>query len=202
MPPDGFAYPDQPHSRKHGPQGYRDYSSFRDWVRDEFLFRCIFCLRREMWEIGDSEFHLDHFVPVSIAPQLELEYDNLVYSCGFCNECRPEDVLPPRPEAVAYGACVMVDGAGRITALNEDGQLLLDCLGLDEKEFVEWRRRWIRILAAARQQDPDLYTELLRFPDDLPDLRQKHPSGGNTRPEGIAESCLERRRRGELPVIY
>jgi hypothetical protein len=44
--------------------------------------------------------------------------------------------------------------------------------------------------------------ELLAFPDDLPDLATKRPPGGNARPGGIAESCFERRRRGELPEVY
>jgi hypothetical protein len=42
-----FAYADAPHVRKHGPSGYVRYQSYKDWLRDEFAFRCVYCLERE-----------------------------------------------------------------------------------------------------------------------------------------------------------
>lgn len=44
-----FNYPDAPHRRRHGPRGYADYASYRPWLRDEFTFRCVYCLLREQW---------------------------------------------------------------------------------------------------------------------------------------------------------
>ena len=44
-----YKYPDSEHTRRHGPHGYTDYERFREWIRDEFLFRCIYCLHREKW---------------------------------------------------------------------------------------------------------------------------------------------------------
>src|SRR5258708_6259440 len=44
-----FQYPAAPHVRRHGPQGYADAASFRPWLRDEFTFRCVYCLQREVW---------------------------------------------------------------------------------------------------------------------------------------------------------
>ena len=38
--PRPFVYPTSPHPRRHGPAGYEDYDSFKDWLRDEFGFRC------------------------------------------------------------------------------------------------------------------------------------------------------------------
>lgn len=51
-----FEYPSAPLVRRHGPVGYLDYSSFRPWLRDEFGFRCVYCLRREQWEPNLSVF--------------------------------------------------------------------------------------------------------------------------------------------------
>jgi len=42
----------------------------------------------------------------------------------------------------------------------------------------------------------------LGFPDDLPDLASKRPPGGNTRPNGLNQSCFEQRKRGERPDVY
>jgi len=42
--PDPFTYPAQPHVRKHAPAGYKDYTEYKPWLRDEFEFRCVYCL--------------------------------------------------------------------------------------------------------------------------------------------------------------
>jgi hypothetical protein len=44
-----FDYPSLPHARRHGPQGYADYKHYKPWLRDEFSFRCVYCLCRETW---------------------------------------------------------------------------------------------------------------------------------------------------------
>ena len=47
---DPFSYPAAVHVRRHGPQGYADYASYRPWLRDEFAFRCVYCLLRDSGE--------------------------------------------------------------------------------------------------------------------------------------------------------
>ena len=37
-----FDYPTGPFQAKHGPHGYVRYASYKDWLRDEFEFRCAF----------------------------------------------------------------------------------------------------------------------------------------------------------------
>ena len=81
----GFEYPKQLHSRRHGPDGYRDYESYRDWLRDEFMFRCVYCLDREQWNGREAGFHIDHFIPVAMNESRRLDYDNLLYACASCN---------------------------------------------------------------------------------------------------------------------
>jgi len=44
-----FRYTATPHVRRHGPCGYGDVESYRPWLRDEFTFRCLYCLFREQW---------------------------------------------------------------------------------------------------------------------------------------------------------
>lgn len=41
---DVLAYPANSHERRHGPLGYVDYKSYKPWLRDEFTFRCVYCL--------------------------------------------------------------------------------------------------------------------------------------------------------------
>src|SRR5260370_17565036 len=90
-----FQYPIAPHARRHGPRGYPDYSRFRPWLRDEFSYRCVYCLRREQWELSRGIFHIDLFVPAAIDPGLGTDYDNLLYVCASCNFAKGPPVLPP-----------------------------------------------------------------------------------------------------------
>src|SRR6202040_42798 len=82
---DPFVYPSGPHQRRHGPRGYADYESYRPWLRDEFAFRCVYCLIRETWGPLKGVYALDHFLPIASRPDLTLEYDNLLYGCVSCN---------------------------------------------------------------------------------------------------------------------
>src|SRR5205814_9068910 len=38
--------------------------------RDEFTFRCVYCLLREQWGLVRGTFAIDHFLPVAIHPEL------------------------------------------------------------------------------------------------------------------------------------
>lgn len=44
-----FRYPKDLQRRRHGPRGYLRYESYKPWLRDEFRFRCTYCLCRERW---------------------------------------------------------------------------------------------------------------------------------------------------------
>ena len=56
-----YSLPPGPYTRRHGPSGYLDYGRYKIWLRDEFQFRCVFCMHREKWERrGWRIFHVDH----------------------------------------------------------------------------------------------------------------------------------------------
>jgi len=121
-----LAHPSVEPGRRHGPRGYADYRACKPWLRDEFTFRCIYCLTRERWyPSGHEEFGVDHVKPVSAAADLIVDYDNLLYACSSCNRNR-----------------------------------------------------------------------------QAADLASKRPPGGNTRPNGLNQSCFEQRKRGERPDVY
>lgn len=91
---------------------------------------------------------------------------------------------------------------GRIEPCNETGELLIDLLRLDDAPLTKYRRRWLetwRALIASGHLA--IYAEWMRYPDDLPDLGSKKPSG-NSRPQGISQCAFEQLKRGELPQTY
>lgn len=150
-----FDYPAAPHVRRHGPLGYADLDSFRSWLRDDFGFRCVFCLQREQWCRRGAVFHIDHFSPRQLAPAQVLDYDNLLYVCAGCNAVKG-DLSIPDPCQATFGECVRVLGDGRIEALNSTGDLLIDLLRLDGGELVRYRKLIIDTLTALRDEAPHI----------------------------------------------
>ena len=197
----GFDYPVAPHSRKHGPRGYASHAAFRPWLRDEFTFRCVYCLAREQWGRVTGEFALGHFRPQAHSPGLALEYDNLLYCCESCNALKGDADIPD-PCAVLTAEQVRVNPDGTIEGLSPQTQKIIRVLGLDSESYNHWRRIWMRNLELAAEHSPGHYVHLLGFPDDLPDLSQARPPGGNSRPDGVEHSCFALRERGQLPETY
>jgi hypothetical protein len=199
-----FNYPDQPHRRKHGPSGYEDYTSYKDWLRDEFAFRCVYCLRRERWfPNGQDAFGVEHVRPKGVAAyqQLERDYENLVYACNACNSRKQRQLLLD-PCATAFGQHLRVDETGKIQGITTEGKYLVDILALDRPEQEEVRVRYLRLLSLHQRypQDPEvtaLYMAAFGYPDDLPNLEMLRPKG-NSRPEGLRDCFWRRREEGRL----
>lgn len=196
-----FDYPTQKHVRRHGPSGYSHYDSYREWLRDEFHFRCVFCLKREQWDLLHASFHIDHIVPQSIDPNRACEYDNLLYVCASCNSIKSH-LIVPSPCDVAFGNCVMVRHDGTITWQNETGRRLVQLLRLDDQERTKYRKLWFDTwMALMSSGHLATYTKWMSYPEHLPDLSAKAPPS-NSRPEGVDQSAFARRKRGELPTSY
>src|SRR4051812_47962992 len=83
---------------RHSPQGYRQYNKYKPWLRDEFLFRCVYCLYRESWtDFGHAVFGVDHAKAKTFYPSEECEYENLLYACNRCNSAKGVKKLPLDP---------------------------------------------------------------------------------------------------------
>lgn len=196
--PHPFRYPSLLR-RRHGPSGYATHGSYRPWLRDEFTFRCAYCLKREMWERTLSDFDLDHFEARSRREDLALAYDNLVYSCHACNLAKGScSIEVPTPTSL------VVAWDGSISAGDDLGQRVIDMLSLDDAKSTQYRRKIIGIVrstfAAASEQET--FHLWMGFPtDDLPNLASLR-CPANARPEGINDSWFARWQRGELPAYY
>ena len=195
-----FDYPDPRSGRNHGPAGYSSYESFRPWLRDEFTFRCAYCLKRETWGQVTGEFELDHFEPQSLVPDRELDYFNLVYTCRRCNAVkRDRTVEDPLVVLSSDSVTVLPDGILR-SDLPETNRLIRQ-LDLNSPRLVKWRVMWMRIVDLAKERNAELYHQLTTFPDDLPDIAKLRPPR-NSQPEGIELSWYAKRDRGQLPQSY
>ena len=181
------------------------YHSYKPWLRDEFAFRCVYCLCRERWfPDGDAAFGVDHLIPQSEHLDLTVEYSNLVYSCCQCNSLRGTDGVPD-PAVCAYGDHLEVLSDGSVKALSETGAYLTRACRLNRQMLVEFRLGILKLLNVLETKSPEHAEPLVRrffgYPESLPNLRKMRPPLGTIK-EGLASSSHERRLRGELPSCY
>ena len=193
-----FDYPAERRERRHGPAGYTAYESYRPWLRDEFDFRCVYCLKRETWGQVTGEFELDHFEPQSANPQRRLDYLNLVYACRRCNAVKRDQTVDD-PFVLLNSTTIAVLPDGLLHSSDVAALRLIRQLDLNSPRIKLWRLMWMRIVALAKERDTNLHNQLVGLPSDLPDLSRLRPPQ-NRRREGITQSWLAQRRRGELPI--
>ena len=187
-PPIPFCYATRPHVRKHGPAGYRKWEYYREWLRDEFNFICVYCLRREVWGRRRAQWVVEHIIPRTTAPELELEYTNLVYSCVSCNSAKSAQAIPD-PCRHAYDDLVFVTNDGCIHARKPEGKRLIRVAALDSPDAIHWRKETIQIFRMLQKHEPAVYRARLEIPEDLPDLLNIRPAPDtNSKPDGI-ENC-------------
>jgi hypothetical protein len=138
-----------PHARRHGPSGYggrRGYQRFKPWLRDDFAFRCVYCLFRERWyPSGQDAFSVEHIIPQSLAPDRVYDYSNLVYACLRCNSLKLLNLLHD-PCTTAYGSHLCIRDDGTIEGLTTEGARLIEILRLDDEKVNAWRRRMLRVI--------------------------------------------------------
>jgi hypothetical protein len=203
-----FTYSKRPHLRKHGPTGYIDYATYKPWLRDDFFFRCVYCLERERWDRnGHAGFGVDHVKPKGKPEFASLicNYENLVYACNRCNSLKRDEVLLD-PCAAALADHVRVADDGSIAGLTPEGKDLVRHLALDDGVAENTRERCLRVLRLyqSHPDDPDiraLYLDYFGYPDDLPNLARLKPKT-NSPSAGLAEAFFRLRAEGRLSETY
>ena len=201
-----FHYSAAPHRRKHGPRGYQDYRSYKPWLRDDFQFRCVYCLCQERWfPDGDASFSVDHLQPRNTAPSLALDYDNLVYACCQCNVAKGDAVEVLNPCAQAFGRHMAVSDDGVIHGLTPQGAALIQICRLDRTKLTAFRRGVIDLHRTLGElQSPQavaLRQRFFGFPANLPELSALRPPAGNSNPEGIDDCFYRQYQLGKLPKL-
>ncbi|OYP29970.1 hypothetical protein CGZ80_23415 [Rhodopirellula sp. MGV] len=169
-------------------------------MRDEFIFRCVYCLKREMWGQVTCEFDLDHFEPQRLSPKKELDYFNLVYACRRCNAVKGGAQLED-PLILLTSENVVVSPDGMLVSEVASVKRLIRQVDLNSPRLLRWRTMWMRIVDLAVERDSVLASQLIGFPDELPDLAKLHPPD-NSRPEGVEKSWYAKKQQGRLPAYY
>jgi len=92
---------------------------------------------------------------------------------------------------------------GSIKALNSQGELLIEVLELDQPLAKQRRRIFIGTILSLAENDWALFVEWMRYPENLPNLEDaQNKPPHNDKPEGVAQSFYQKKRRGELAEVY
>ncbi|MDP9561396.1 UNVERIFIED_ORG: hypothetical protein J2740_002603 [Rhizobium nepotum] len=76
----------------------RKYGEYRQNLRYDFFHCCAYCTMSEA-EASSVRFTIDHYEPVTARPELEHDYENLMYCCNTCNTLKGPRVVPPEAKA-------------------------------------------------------------------------------------------------------
>jgi HNH endonuclease len=194
--------------RKHGPGGYANYQDYKDWLRDEFEFRCIYCLERETWYPSrHAAFAVEHILPQSKRPDLVCDYDNLGYACLRCNSFK-QDIETLDPSRIALDEHLYFEPDGSAVGRTDEGREFIFLFHLNEVAACNLRKEKLSILQLKNRYPDDSNIEMLfrntfGYPQNLPDLRwpAKQPKT-NSRHEGVHECHFVRKLEGRLAEVY
>jgi HNH endonuclease len=206
--PNPFSLPALAPGRKHGPAGYVNYQEYKDWLRDEFIFCCVYCLERETWYPSrQAAFAVEHILPQVKRPDLVCEYDNLAYACLRCNSFK-QDLETLDPSRVALAEHLYFEPDGSVVGRTDEGREFILLFHLNAARASDTRKEKLAILRLkgtypADSEVDQLFRVTFGYPEDLPDLRTpaKRPKS-NSRPQGAHECHFARNLQGKLPEVY
>lgn len=132
---------------------YKVYGSYKPWLITDFKQKCGYCNDHDLWAGGKRGMQIDHFAPKKKFPDHECTYDNLVYSCFYCNNHKSDDWVTEHhnqpvsddnlsgyihPRGAEYTAAFTRDDDGKIVALTDVAKYMHRqlCLGLKRHELI------------------------------------------------------------------
>lgn len=153
-------YAGTPLPRTHKPPKARPYAEYRECLRNEFVYTCVYCLATER-EVGPADdfgnFEIEHFKPKGDRrfARLRCFYPNLLWACGKCNGVKG-DRWPVAAEialgmyfvdpcAEALGKHLEITGE-TVTALTLAGEYMIDEIALNSEVHKYRRQRRASIL--------------------------------------------------------
>ena len=120
-----------------------NYRAYKAELRTDFRERCGYCDALDEYFGGTQGSHIDHFAPKKKFPHLKTVYENLVYSCPFCNRAKSNKWIGNDPSVPNNGTNGFVDpcdpefdehlardATGRVVPLTHLGQYMVDNLNL------------------------------------------------------------------------
>lgn len=92
----------------HGEQ-FRTNTTNKKHLAIDFGHRCAYCDDPDTYGGGYRAYHVEHFAPKEKFPALRYDYDNLLYSCPWCNRSKWDTWPSDDPKVSIVGEKGFVD---------------------------------------------------------------------------------------------
>lgn len=73
----------------HG-ERFHTNSTNKKHLAEDFGHRCAYCDDLDFYGGGYQVYHVEHFAPKAKFPELQFDYDNLLYACPWCNRAKSD----------------------------------------------------------------------------------------------------------------
>jgi len=187
------------------PEQFKQYESYKPYLRKDFEYCCAYCLRPETNFGGEACGEIDHLCPQSVDEGLVCEYTNLYWSCRECNSNKGR--IWPSAEEMAVGKgfvdpCnddllehYIFEDTGKITTLSSLGEYSVDAMLLWRDSLVNWRRDSIEAFKEIIRIEA-----LLQNPTISVEVREAYRHVLNGYKKAISPPIFSRARRRDRPT--
>ncbi|WP_081884620.1 HNH endonuclease [Pseudomonas sp. AAC] len=135
---------------------YANYKEYYEEIKEDCKERCVYC-DTLLSEQGGEGFHLDHFRPSALFPELSTDPNNLVLSCSKCNIFKSKnwhtsDLIPaytshdgvsgfidPFQEGLSNHFSVSL--TGKLLSTSKVSSYMIEILHLNRESRLQIRRR-------------------------------------------------------------
>lgn len=75
---------------KYSGEVWKTNKTNKKYLAIDFHRRCAYCDDHDFYCGGKKSFHVEHFIPKEKFPKYEFVYENLLYSCPYCNTAKSD----------------------------------------------------------------------------------------------------------------
>jgi len=122
------------------------YSDWKEILANEGSYQCVYCAIKDQRLGGIRHFHVEHYKPKSIFPDLTDIITNLYYACPICNVLKSNDWFDitndlndhqyPDPSNFNYNDLFNLARNGELESDNNCGKYIIHKLALNRRQLL------------------------------------------------------------------
>ena len=165
---EALLFPKERQERGHDPGPFADYRSYKPYLQERFRRKCIYCRVSDGIK-GYEGFGVDHYLPRTTYPDLEVAWLNLFYACNVCNTWKGDFVSTPElylPNPCEHQMADHLQYRGQdIETYTSHGEWLAELLHLAERS--SFREFILSALARFLTARSELLRDLTNYEEQL-----------------------------------
>lgn len=95
--------------RSYTGEKWKTNATNKKYLAKDFNDRCAYCDDYHGFTGGYNTYHVEHFAPKEKFPELQFKYENLLYSCAYCNISKSNKWVSDDSSVNVVGNCGFLD---------------------------------------------------------------------------------------------